>query len=62
MLLKRPYQTLVLLEALENSGNIAQSHKMAKEMLTHLTSEQLVLARFIDENFAQLVKQTEASI
>ena len=31
-------------------------------MLTHLTSEQLALARFIDPNFAQLVKQTEAGI
>ena len=52
----------MLLEALENSGNIAQIHKIAKEMLTHLTSEQLALARFIDPNFAQLVKQTEAGI
>jgi len=46
--LKRPYQLFVLLEMLENSGRISQARDIAKDLLTHLTKEQLVLVSYVD--------------
>ena len=57
--LKRPYQLLVLFEALENSGKISQIRDIAKDLLTHLTAEQLVLVSFIDRNIIHSVITTD---
>lgn len=48
--LKRPYQLIVLIEMLENCSRISQASDIAKELLTSLTSEQLVLVSQIDSD------------
>lgn len=39
ILLKRPFQLIVLMEMLQNSGRISQARDISKELLTHLTAE-----------------------
>ena len=50
VILKRPYQLIILTELLENSGRISQARDISRELLTHLTPQQLVLVAYIDRH------------
>lgn len=41
------------MEILQNSGRISQARDISKELLTHLTADQLVLASHIDRYVVQ---------
>ena len=59
VILKRPYQLIILTELLENSGRISQARDISKELLTHLTPQQLVLVAYIDRHMIQQVVTTD---
>lgn len=51
--LKAPYQLLTLIELLVNSAIIMQAENVAKDLLTTLTPEKIVLATHIDGSLSE---------
>ena len=62
IILKKPYQLIVLIEAMKNHGNISQMKEIARDLLTHLTKDQITLAFALDTNLSQTVVQVDQEL
>jgi len=62
IILKRPYMLVVLALVLESRGKISQINDISRDLLTHLTSDQIVLASFIDPHFPELVIEVDQEL
>ena len=62
IILKKPYQLVVLIEVMQNHGNISQIKEIARDLLTHLTKEQITLTFALDTNLAQTVLQLDQDL
>ena len=59
LIMKRPFLLLTLLEFLENGKIIQGAENIAKELLTTLKSQDLVMIAYIDRDLVQSVVTTE---
>ena len=59
LIMKRPFLLLTLLEFLENGKIIQGAENIAKELLTTLKSQDLIMIAYIDRDLVQSVVTTE---